>query len=192
VHRRNWELTSILTQKSGSAALLNLGYSYYANDQIQQITNNLDSLKTEKYTYDELRRLLTAQRGPDTNIQRKYSYDYDRFGNRWAQTLVAGSGFGGTNSFDYAGNRVTTTNFTYDNSGNLMANGPGTSFAFNPENFLTAAGASVRTSFIYGVKPFKNVTVGWVVTPLARGGVSQGGNGFASRAPPRLCALPFG
>ena len=27
-------LTSILTQKSGSAALLNLGYSYYANDQI--------------------------------------------------------------------------------------------------------------------------------------------------------------
>ena len=139
-------LTSILTQKSGSAALLNLGYSYYANDQIQQITNNLDSLKTEKYTYDELRRLLTAQRGPDTNIQRKYSYDYDRFGNRWAQTLVAGSGFGGTNSFDYAGNRVTTTNFTYDNSGNITANGPGTSFTFNAENFMTAAGASASYS----------------------------------------------
>ena len=52
-------LTSILTQKSGSAALLNLGYSYYANSQIQQVTNNLDGLKTEKYTYDELRRLLT-------------------------------------------------------------------------------------------------------------------------------------
>ena len=29
-------LTSILTQKSGSAALLNLGYSYYANSQIQK------------------------------------------------------------------------------------------------------------------------------------------------------------
>src|SRR5205807_8756525 len=97
-------------------------------------------------TYDELRRLLTAQRGPDTNIQRKYSYDYDRFGNRWAQTLVAGSGFGGTNSFDYAGNRVTTTNFTYDNSGNLTANGPGTSFTFNAENFMTAAGASATYS----------------------------------------------
>ncbi len=37
----------------------------------------------------------------------------------------------------------------------------GTSFTFNAENFLTAAGASVTTSFIYGVKPFKNVTVGW-------------------------------
>src|SRR5437899_2337660 len=107
-------LTSILTQKSGSAALLNLGYSYYAHDQIQQITNNLDSLKTEKYTYDELRRLLTAQRGPDTNIQRKYSYDYDRFGNRWAQTLVDGTGFGGTKSFDYSSNRVTSPNFSFD------------------------------------------------------------------------------
>src|SRR6267143_2716020 len=135
-------MTSILTQKSGSAALLNLGYSYYANSQIQQITNNLDSLKTEKYTYDELRRLLTAQRGPDTNIQRKYSYDYDRFGNRWGQTLVAGSGFGGTNSFDYTSNRVTSTGFSYDASGNITANGPGTSFTFNQENFITAASAS--------------------------------------------------
>src|SRR2546427_6769655 len=97
-------------------------------------------------TYDELRRLLTAQRGPDTNIQRKYSYDYDRFGNRWAQTLVAGSGFGGTNSFDYASNRVASANFTYDNSGNITANGPGTSFSFNAENFMTAAGASATYS----------------------------------------------
>ena len=139
-------LTSILTQKSGSAALLNLGYSYYANSQIQQVTNNLDGLKTEKYTYDELRRLLTAQRGPDANIQRKYSYDYDRFGNRWGQTLVAGSGFGGTNSFDYTNNRVTSPNFSFDNSGNITANGPDTSFTFNAENFMTAAGASATYS----------------------------------------------
>src|SRR3989449_10224039 len=94
-------------------------------------------------TYDELRRLLTAQRGPDANIQRNYSYDYDRFGNRWAQTLVAGSGFGGSNSFDYASNGVPSTGFSYDASGNNPANGPGTSYTFNPENFITAAGASV-------------------------------------------------
>ena len=63
--------------------------------------------------------------GSTTYPQWGLSWTYDRFGNRWAQTLVAGSGFGGTNSFDYAGNRVTTTNFTYDNSGNLTANGRG-------------------------------------------------------------------
>ncbi len=139
-------LTSILTQKSAGPALLNLGYGHYANGQIQQITNNLDSLKTEKYTYDDLGRLLTAQRGPDTNIQRTYSYDYDRFGNRWGQNLVAGSGFGGTNSFDYASNRVTSTGFSFDASGNLTANGAGTSYTFNPENFMATAGASVTYS----------------------------------------------
>src|SRR5207245_8226981 len=116
-------LTQHHTQKAGSASHLNRGYSYHTNDQIQQITNNLDSLKTEKYTYDELRRLLTAQRGPDTNIQCKYSYDYDRFGNRWGQTLVAGSGFGGTNSFDYTNNRVTSPTISFDNSLNINANG---------------------------------------------------------------------
>jgi RHS repeat-associated protein len=142
-------LTSILTQKSGNPALLSLGYSYYANGKVQQIVNQLvtDGRKDEKYTYDELSRLLTAQRGPDTNIQRKYSYDYDRFGNRWLQSLVAGTqGYGGQNTFDSATNRVTSTGFSYDNSGNVTANGPGTSFAFNPENFMTAAGASVSYS----------------------------------------------
>jgi hypothetical protein len=90
--------------------------------------------------------LLTAQRGPDTNIQRKYSYDYDRFGNRWGQNVVAGSGFPGANTFDYASNRVTSTGFSFDASGNVTANGAGTSYTFNPENFMTAAGASVAYS----------------------------------------------
>jgi hypothetical protein len=73
--------TQILTQKVGGATHVNLGYAHLANGQIQEITNNLNSLKSEKYTYDELRRLLTAQRGPNASIQRKYSYDYDRYGN---------------------------------------------------------------------------------------------------------------
>jgi YD repeat-containing protein len=70
---------------------LSLAYSYYNNGQIQQITNGLNDLKTEKYTYDELGRLLTAQRGPDTSIQRKYVYEYDRYANRNKQDWVAGA-----------------------------------------------------------------------------------------------------
>ena len=97
-------------------------------------------------TYDVLDNVTQIAQGSSpqqqTRIQRKYSYDYDRFGNRWAQTLVAGSGFGGSNSFDYASNRVTSTGFSYDASGNITANGPGTSFTFNQENFITAASAS--------------------------------------------------
>jgi RHS repeat-associated protein len=133
--------TSLLTQKVGGSSYLQLTYSHFNNGQIQQIVNNLVTNQTqdEKYTYDELRRLLTAQRGPDTSVQRKYTYDIDRYGNRWAQTVSAGSGYGGTNSFDSANNRATSSGFTYDNSGNVTASGSGTSFGYNPESFLTSA-----------------------------------------------------
>ena len=85
------QLASILTQKVGGSTFLNLSYSYFNNGRISEITNNLDALKTETYSYDELGRLLTAQRRSDTNIQRKYTYVYDRYGNREWQDLVAGS-----------------------------------------------------------------------------------------------------
>ncbi|MBI3664259.1 MAG: hypothetical protein HY234_14570 [Acidobacteria bacterium] len=84
----NWmrdERAGCLTQGAPAPALLNLGYTYYAKGQIRQVgdTAVTDGTQKEKYTCDDLQRLLTAQRGPDTNIQRKYSYDYDRFGARW-------------------------------------------------------------------------------------------------------------
>ncbi len=145
-------VSSVLSQKVGGSANLNLTYSYYLNGQIQEIMNSLDGLKTEKYTYDQLQRLFTAQRGPDQNIQRKYEYDYDRYGNRWAQTVVAGSGLGGTNSFDATNNRVTSPGFSYvngsgqDQAGNLTANGAGSSYTYSWENFLTAAGS---TTYVY-------------------------------------------
>jgi len=72
---------------------LSLGYSYFTNGLIQQITNNLSANKTEKYAYDDLRRLLTAQLGPDSGIVRKYQYNYDRYWNGWGQNVVAGSGY---------------------------------------------------------------------------------------------------
>ena len=108
-------------------------------------------LKTETYTYDDLGRLLTAQRGPNTNIQRKYSYDYDRWGNRWAQTVTAGTGLGGTLNFDTTNknNRITTSGFSYAEgsvtAGNLTASGSSTSFTYNQENFLTVSSATYGT-----------------------------------------------
>ena len=41
-----------------------------------------------RYTYDELGRLFTAQRGPDATIVRKYEYDFDRYGNEHVPPLV--------------------------------------------------------------------------------------------------------
>jgi len=135
------QLASILTQKTAGASYLSLGYSYFTNGQIQQITNNLNANKTEKYTYDDLRRLLTAQLGPDSGMVRKYQYDYDRYANRWGQNLVAGSGYNAQLIFDAASNRVSSGGFSFDASGNLSANATGTPFTYNAESLLTGAGA---------------------------------------------------
>ncbi len=102
----------------------------------------ISDLNSWKYTYDDLRRLLTAQRGPDTNIQTKYSYpfdspgslragDYGRYGNRWGQALVVGTGYNTSHTFNSANNRVTTSGFTgvypersrRDTSGNITDTG---------------------------------------------------------------------
>ncbi len=155
-------LTSLLTQKVTGTTHLSLSYSYFNNGATQQVLNNLDSLKSEKYTYDELQRLLTAQRGPDSNIQRKYFYDYDRYGNRWGQSVVAGSGYNGQLGFDATNNRVTSPNFGYDGSGNVTANGPATSYVYNPENFMTAASSTSYTYDAQGRRVRK--TVGTTVT----------------------------
>lgn len=132
-------LSTISTQKTGGSTYLSLAYAYFANAQIQQITNSLNGNKSEKYTYDELGRLLTAQLGPDSGMVRKYQYDYDRYGNRWGQNVIAGSGYNGQASFDQTSNRVNSSGFGFDGSGNLTANGSGTSYTYNQENFLSAA-----------------------------------------------------
>jgi hypothetical protein len=61
--------------------------------------------------------------------------------NRWAQTVVAGTGFGGANTFDSATNRITTASFAHDGSGNLTANGPATSYTHDQENRMVSAAA---------------------------------------------------
>ncbi len=138
---RAW-LNTLVTQKTGGSTYFSLAYTYAINGRITQITNALNGAKSEKYTYDDLNRLLTAQLGPDASIVRKYQYDYDRYGNRWGQNVIAGSGYGGQNSFNTASNRVTSTGFAYDTSGNITASGAGTNFTYDAENFMIAAGST--------------------------------------------------
>ncbi len=85
-----------------------------------------------------------AQRGPDATAAVKYSYDYDRFGNRWQQQILAGTGYGGQLDFNTANNRVTSTGFAYDASGNQATTGQGSpTFSYDFENFLKTVGSSI-------------------------------------------------
>jgi RHS repeat-associated protein len=158
---RTW-LTSLATNKTGGSSYISFSYLYFNNGRIVQITNALNSSKSETYTYDDLNRLLTAQLGPDTGVVRKYQYDYDRYGNRWAQNVIAGSGYNGQFSFDSGSNRATSTGFSYDGSGNITASGSGTSFTYDAENFMTASGSTTYKYDAEGRRVRK--TVGGVAT----------------------------
>jgi YD repeat-containing protein len=84
--------------------------------------------------------------GSHASPARKYSYDYDRYGNRWGQMVTAGSGYNTQLSFNSSNNRVTTAGFTFDTSGNLTANATGPTFSYDQENFMLTVGSNTCTS----------------------------------------------
>ena len=138
----HFETTSIRYSKTGSADLLNLVYNYGTqNDgEISTITDNLDATHSTSYTYDAWARLSTAQAGPNATPTWKYSYDYDRFGNRKNQNLLAGTtGYNTQLTIDPATNRITGTGNTYDAAGNMTGDSTHV-YAFDAENGQTREG----------------------------------------------------
>ena len=138
---------SIRYSKTGSADLLNLTYGYGTqNDgEIASITDSLDSTKSESFTYDPWAHLSTAQAGSNATPTWKYSYDYDRFGNRLNQNLLAGSqGYNTLLTIDPTTNRITTTGATYDNAGNMTGDGSHT-YTFDAANRITAVDGTAAT-----------------------------------------------
>lgn len=122
------ELAS-LSYAKGSTVLFGLNYSYGNsignNGQIQSIADvssgTGDSGRSVAYTYDAIGRLLTA----NTTGSTKYpawglSWTYDRYGNRTAQTVTAGSGYASSFVVNPVNNRITTPALTYDAAGNVM------------------------------------------------------------------------
>jgi len=101
---------------------------------------------TTNYAYDSLNRL---QR---TSMANHYSqtYNIDRYGNM----VCSGNYCNVTVAFDPATNRITTSGFTYDAAGNLMADGTGLgthSFQWDAEGRMVSvdgvAGQSCQSSW---------------------------------------------
>ena len=121
------------------------------NGQIQTlhfINNGVeDPTRSENFTYDSLGRLSTAQtaRVDSTSGTWSLKWDYDRLGNRTAQTLVGGNVSVGPFqlSIDPNTNRITNTGFQYDAAGNLT-NDSLHSFAYDGANRITTAGRAAQ------------------------------------------------
>jgi len=132
---------------STAGALYNRDYSYFANSNVQTISNNLDQAATQNFIYDDLGRLLTAQ-GKYGSL----SYSYDNVGNRQSLTFDSET----TNySYEPNSNRLAqstgqqTTNYSYDSVGNLT-NKNDTDYIWSKDNRLLSAKINSETVGEYG------------------------------------------
>jgi RHS repeat-associated protein len=86
-------------------------------------------------TSDDLNRLVCAGIPVcphDSSQTQGYTYDYDQFGNRWHQTLTAGTGV--TLNLTFTNGRNQVDGVGYDAAGNMTNNG---SFTYNADGRLT-------------------------------------------------------
>jgi RHS repeat-associated protein len=121
-----YRLSSKVTVLSGGARVQDLAYTYDANGNITKIVDNsaTNSKKTTDYTYDSLNRLLSAAATGAINGQNyTETYTYDAIGNITSKNGIAYvySQSGYTNP--HAVTSIGSTNYTYDDNGNLLTDG---------------------------------------------------------------------
>ena len=139
------QLQSLSYTKPGQT-LFSLSYGYTQgggnNGQLTSITDNVDAGRNATYTYDALARLSTAvTTGSATYPQWGLSWTYDRYGNRTAQTVTAGSGPSNSVTVSASTNRITDPGYSYDANGNMTNDGLN-ALAYDAENRLVTSGGS--------------------------------------------------
>jgi RHS repeat-associated protein len=151
---------------------LNLAYSYidsngHNNGNVASIGNNLDTHRTQQFSYDSLNRLFTANtlttnqpwfQGDTGALANCWSeqYSYDPWGNLTVIAPFSSSSYTGCtqeSGFNFANGGINTNNqiavsgYRYDLAGNLIASPPtGNNYVYDVENHLISAGGS---SYVY-------------------------------------------
>ncbi len=185
------QLTS-LSYVKGATTLFSLGYGYIPqggsgnNGQITSITDSVDGGRTVNYTYDALYRLSTALTTGSTHYpQWGLSWTYDRYGNRTAQTVTAGTGPSNSVSIDATTNRITGAPYAYDLNGNMTNDGLN-SLTFDAESRLVMSSGSTY-SYDGSNLRVKKVTSGTTTVYIFSGSkvIAEYVNGAAPSAPTR-------
>jgi RHS repeat-associated protein len=199
-----------LNYKNGSTVLLGLNYYYQQNStycptgnaignngQIQCIADvssgTGDSGRSAAYTYDALGRLLTAKTTGSTQFPAwGLSETYDRYSNRSAQAVTAGSGYNASFSINAVNNQITS--FTYDAAGNVISvPSPTTTYTYDHEEcntgFNDGSSNATYTCDANGLRVEKVVTgTDAVSTVYIRSGgqvIAEYDNGAAVTSPTR-------
>lgn len=136
---------------TGSA--LTWAYNADSNPTSISYATNGTAGPVQSFGYDSLQRetsdTLTSASGP---VLASETYGYDNNGNVTSETAAGGLpnashtyGYDEANRLTSATTGGTTTNYAYDNDGNLTQDGPVTS-TYNPQDQLTSATSSVGTT----------------------------------------------
>jgi RHS repeat-associated protein len=94
---QDYRLTGVTD--TGTSALQNLGYAYYPTNNVQTITDTVNSANSQSFSYDTLQHLSAAAGGYGS-----FGYTYDLDGNRVSQT-----------------HGIETTNYGYGSGSDLLA-----------------------------------------------------------------------
>jgi RHS repeat-associated protein len=99
------------------------------------------------YAYDAFNRLAGSNKNSG---QVAYSYAYDRFGNRWSQTVTAGTGSSSSLAFTSSNRIVSGSGVTYDAAGDTTNDGT-TTYTYDAEGRIATAvnGSSGTSTYQY-------------------------------------------
>jgi len=126
-----------ISAASPTQTVFSLTYDYHLNvdnnGSVRQITNNLDSGRTQTFTYDQLNRVNTAEVPTAWGL----SFGYDVWANLLTQTVTKGSA-PMLNVTVNNQNKITNSGFSYDAAGNLTNDGS-LPYTYDAENRLTSA-----------------------------------------------------
>jgi len=148
------------TASSSNGTVLSHTYSYDLggganNGTIASLTNNLNTGRTQSYTYDNMNRLASAQSQATAGADCwGDSYGYDRFGNLLTMTVtkctaqnlnvaVDGSNHIVGMTYDAAGNLTNDGTLTYTwDAENRLKNTAGTNYKFDGNNMRVLKGTN--------------------------------------------------
>jgi RHS repeat-associated protein len=125
------------TATNGTSTIYSFGLGFAPNGDI--LTANDIVNENWTYAYDDLNRLSGASKNGGTEV---YSYDYDRFGNRWHQNgphAMMLSFSAGNNHMD---------GYSYDAAGNLLNDGSHT-YAYDAENRIISVDGGATAYYVY-------------------------------------------
>src|SRR2546426_5010129 len=109
---------------------------YAPNSDILQANDSVNGNWT--YAYDAFNRLASASKTGSS-----YTYDYDRFGNRWHQNGPHAM------MLTFSGSNNRMDGYSYDAAGNLLDDGTH-SYTYDAENRIVQVDAGATASYVYG------------------------------------------